>query len=560
MRRRVLSIVPLLVAGLAVTSQTAHADATKDVGLTGFRDMVVDSAHGHVFISQGTSKVVVTNLAGKRLGAISGLAGADGMALSDDDSHLFVALSGADAVAKVNAAHPLAAGAVTTYSTGANTCPLDLAYTAGLVWYAATCDGQWAQIKALDPDTGTTLDTAYETVYNPRLAASPAVPNTFFAGDQGESPESIYKYTVTGGATPTISGASDWDVHQASSLAINGEGTQVVTGGRQVFHTTDLTHAGAYPGGASENAVAVRASDDMVAFGTSHGVTFFKNGAAKPYADYRFGVPTGSVVTNGLAFGKTELYAVAYSSQSKPHYQLRVLTPRRPAKIAVSVAGSHFRYGQRATVTATLRSATKSRKISIYAQPAGGQAKLVETRAVNHHGQLRVRVPVTRATVLSAVFAGDDRFGGASASKRVRVAARVTVKPVRATGHAGRYALFPASKKAYVLSRVFPNHAGECLYFRAQFHVRGRWGHDTTTDCGLLSSGSAAGAFMKGAARLVGIPIRIRAEWTGDSLNTKTDSRWQYVKFVHGSHKTVSPRAGAFRGESAAIGSVRIPR
>ncbi len=84
MRRTVLALLALLCAGLALPTATAQADASRDVGLTGFADLVVDQTHGHVFISKNSGTVVVTNLAGKSVGTLEGLPGANGMTLNDD--------------------------------------------------------------------------------------------------------------------------------------------------------------------------------------------------------------------------------------------------------------------------------------------------------------------------------------------------------------------------------------------------------------------------------------------------------------------------------------------
>ena len=111
MRRTVLTVLALLGLGLTVPTSVAQADATQDVGLTGFADIVVDPAHGHVFISQGTDIVVVTDLFGQKVGEIPGLSGAQRMTLSDDGSKLFIALNGANAIAEVDTTQPLTVAA-----------------------------------------------------------------------------------------------------------------------------------------------------------------------------------------------------------------------------------------------------------------------------------------------------------------------------------------------------------------------------------------------------------------------------------------------------------------
>jgi hypothetical protein len=532
---------------------SARADGTKDVGLTGFADLVVDQAHGHIFISQNTGTVVVTNLAGKSLGTLTGLPGANGMTLNGDGSKLYVALTGADAIAQVDAADPFAAGAVTTFPTGADTCPLDVAYTAGLLWYAATCDAQWAELVALDPATGTVYDTG-NTVYNPRLGSSAALPNTLFAGDRGSSPAQFYKYSVTGLPAPSATSISAWDVN-GSSMAFPQDGATVVTGGHQELATSDLTNTDSYGVSHSTNAVAMRASDDLIAFGTTDGVVFYRHGAATRMGTYRFDDPDAVVVDGGLAFGAGTLYAVTYDSQFAPHYTLQVVTPRnRPrANVSVAVSGGHYRYGKKATVTVTLHGHKSSSTLELYAATPDGKLYFLKRGRPDSHGQLSMRLAMSVNTAFLGVFDGDATTAVNVAAKRVKVQAWVLGKLFRAKRHAGHYALYKPGQKAIYGAAVGPNKKGQCLYFRAQFHAHGHWGYDSTTSCIALNKKSAAGAYIQGSKQLAGIPIRIRAEWYGDSFNTRGNAKWSYAKFT-GSARTASKLAATYGALRAVTG------
>jgi hypothetical protein len=57
-RASVIAVLALLVAPLAVVvgATPATADSVNDIGMTGFRDLLVDEAHGHVFVSQGNAR------------------------------------------------------------------------------------------------------------------------------------------------------------------------------------------------------------------------------------------------------------------------------------------------------------------------------------------------------------------------------------------------------------------------------------------------------------------------------------------------------------------------
>jgi hypothetical protein len=564
-RRTVLTVLALLGLAalglaLAVPGPAARADSTNDVGLRGFADLVVDQAHGHVFISQGSATVVVTDLAGRPVGTLTGLRGANGMALNDDGSELYVALTGADAIAQVDTTDPFAAGAVTKFPTGTDTCPLDVAYTAGLVWYEATCDSQWANLHPLDPATGTIYDTGYHPAYNSRLAASPVLPDTLFASDIGSSPSSLYEYTVTGGPTPTVSAQTHWDVNESHAFAVTSDATQVVTGGHQAFSTTDLSHVRSYGVPHSTSAVAMRTSDDLLAFGSTDGVVFYPLGATKAMGTYKFDDPDAAVVDGGLAFGSSKLYAVTFDSQSAPHYELHVITPRnRPrADVTVSVAGKPFRYGKKATVTVTLHGHRTRARLELYAVTPDGKLYFLERGHPDRHHQLSLRLAMSVNATFIGVFDGDKTVAANAAGRRATVRALVIGKMFREKGHDGRYALYRPSQKAVFGAAVGPNKKGECLYFRAQFHVHGHWGHDSTTSCATLNKRSGAGAFIQGSRQLAGIPIRIRAEWYGDTFNKRAKSSWSYARFT-GSARTPTSKLGPGYGALRDLSSGPAP-
>jgi hypothetical protein len=95
--RRIAPVVVLAAAaaGLtAVQSGPAHAATVTTVPITSAYQVVADTAHGHLFISQGPTTtdapIVVTNLSGTPLTTIG--KGARGLALSADDKTLYAAI------------------------------------------------------------------------------------------------------------------------------------------------------------------------------------------------------------------------------------------------------------------------------------------------------------------------------------------------------------------------------------------------------------------------------------------------------------------------------------
>lgn len=90
------------IAGSQIGS--AHAvSASSGLPIKNEYQVVADTAHGHLFISQGTfadgqasysdDSILVTNLSGAVVATIPGRDGVEGMALSPDGSTLYAALS-----------------------------------------------------------------------------------------------------------------------------------------------------------------------------------------------------------------------------------------------------------------------------------------------------------------------------------------------------------------------------------------------------------------------------------------------------------------------------------
>src|ERR1700723_3721308 len=89
-------LIPALTSAVGalvlVPASSVLADTTVALPITSFYQVVVDSAHGHLFISQGSSSVneiLVTNLAGQEVTTIGGQDGVTGIALSPDGSTLY---------------------------------------------------------------------------------------------------------------------------------------------------------------------------------------------------------------------------------------------------------------------------------------------------------------------------------------------------------------------------------------------------------------------------------------------------------------------------------------
>lgn len=508
------------------------------LGFTSFGDIVADPAHGHVFVSggPGTKRVVVTDLAGNVQQKLRSMPGADGMVLSRDGSTLYVALADGDGIRQIDTS-TLAGSKV---STGASTCPRDLAVTAGLVWFSYSCDSANGALGALDPGAGTVhLGLATGFPGTPMLAASPGLDGVLITGVPGGSPATITRDDVTGGATPTATATTSTQPgSNLRDLAMTPDGTQVVVaseslGYHQVFKASDLSAAGTYQTSSSPNAVAI-AADGRVAAGvdgvSSKDVWLFEPGVTSPTKKWDFG-SSDPLQPRGLAFAGGVIYAVTGDHTPGSPTYLHVLSTKPDAPLTVTTDRTAYRYGARAKVTIHLSSPGSAKGVAIYATPAGGKRVLVKSGDLSG-GTFSARHRVTRKTLFTGVYEGGATYGPTSKTQTVKVHAKVVTKLRGSYAKRHGYALYHVDKDPKLLATVSPNHAGECLHFVAQRPKTGDgWKTFGRTGCVPLSSTSQAGAVLTGT-HVVGEKVRLRARWAGDPVSLKQTSVWSYVRFT----------------------------
>ncbi|MFB7502110.1 YncE family protein [Streptomyces broussonetiae] len=95
--------------------------------------------------------------------------------------------------------------------------------------------------------------------------------------------------------------------------------------------------------------------------------------------------------------------------------------PRNKTTLTLDGNGRTVTSGKKATLTAKLGTTWKERRVSVYAQPAGGAKKLVQAATVDRDGKLVITYKVTRNTTFTAVFDGDARTEPAMSTSTVKV-------------------------------------------------------------------------------------------------------------------------------------------
>jgi hypothetical protein len=320
------------------------------IPLTGFGDMLVDEARGRVYISggKGTNSVVVTDLDGNIQQTVGIGRGGGGMTLSPDGAKLDVALVDSDGIAIID----LATYAVDWYYVGTHdgvpTCPRDVAWAAGQLWFGWGCDNAPAGIGRVDPETRDYTLGAYQAdsriATAPLLATVPSQPDMLIAGETGTNPALLFRFKITtnqSGQPELDQQVMRWtDGGSVRQLAVTPDGGEVIVPSgapydHQALRTSDLTLAHTYPTTAYPNAAAIR-SDGLVAAGSNAAydtdVFVFQPDGSTPIATFEFGhLPNEytwahTLMDGGLAWSGNRIYAITQVGSEPDNVTLRIRT------------------------------------------------------------------------------------------------------------------------------------------------------------------------------------------------------------------------------------------
>ncbi|MHA5050264.1 beta-propeller fold lactonase family protein [Streptomyces sp. SD15] len=440
------------LTGLGATA--AHADGNAVLPVASVADIVVDSVHQRVFVSdRAGGKVVATDYSGNVVGTLGSLPEADGLELSADSQTLYVAVAGSDEIAAIDTAGLTESA---RYSTGTADAPRTLARVGGKLWfgYGTTTHGDIGSLDLSGPDPvlAVAQDSGSRWYYAPLLESNPAAPGVLAAAEPGISPAAVATYDVSGAGAPRLI-AQGQAGSNLRDLEVTPDGNQVVTASgwpykHQVLSTTDLKEVGSYPTDAYPNAVDI-AADGTVAAGIDGSyepdVYIFKPGTTQPVRKYEFAdTGTGTLVPDGLAWEPdgNHLFAVTGSGSA---YRLNTLNAPTKAATTVTVsAPSSVVPGKSLTVTGKVSGGD--------ALPAGTSLTVTRTDAESPSG--KALAPVTTGedgsfsftdtpsvegdAKYTVSYAGDAGHAPASASRTVAVSRSVTTVTVSAPATATR--------------------------------------------------------------------------------------------------------------------------
>ncbi len=541
--------------GSSGSSVVFHALSTNAPAATavvnGFDRMLVDPAHGHVFVSgsQSSSAILVENTDGTSAGTISGESGAAGMVL--DGTTLYVARCSWGVIDEIDTTTLARTGSFAADVGG--TC--DLAEAGGRLWYSNAHDGQWGKLLSVSPAAPHTVVDSGISEYQMIFATTPTHPNWLVVGDSHLSASTVSVQDVSDPVSPTQV-ASAWDLGGGGNLqdmAITADGSKVVTAagapyGIQAFALPGLTAAGTYPTDAYPDAVALSPSGSQIAGGSDSAygkdVFLFGSGTATPLTSWDFGSTSDTLYPRGLAFGGdgSKLFAVSKSSSGSGrvfHVLSTVVLPK--GSVSIHASATSITYGHSLTLTAHLGTGSANHALSIYRRPAtGGSPVLVRTATAGAAGNISVTVAPAANTVYTAVWTGDAAHAAttsAGVEVRVHVVMHISTRGGYATSSGYRLYHYTTSCSGsshtgcpQFLGYASPAHPGRTFTITVQALTASGCTNVLTHSYGSGSNGQLLLTLYYGSRGVIGHSQRIHVSMAADSDHLGAVSPWIYFR------------------------------
>jgi YVTN family beta-propeller protein len=332
LRARITSLF-LIAAGMiaslgllsAGSAQSALAASPATLPITSYYQMAVDAAHGHIFISQGSSDengILVTDLTGQVVTTITGQDGVVGIALSPDGSTLYAALSTGDAVTAINTA---TLTQTASYALPAGDSPFNVAVQSGKIWVSYDTGTLFAAgVGYFDPSasspalqTPAVMGGWYAA---PQIAADPTDTGVLVAIGSGTGATGLASYDTAADPVSTIAGSpgSPPVCGDEQDLAVAPGGSQFAVACHDpaavdnVYSTASLSvlrslGSSTYP--AFPVAIAYDGAGDIAAGTTTYvpspDLYIYPPGATttvNAYTLYTLGGPGGILAPRGLAW------------------------------------------------------------------------------------------------------------------------------------------------------------------------------------------------------------------------------------------------------------------
>jgi hypothetical protein len=438
-RRKITLLTSAILAALsAVVLPASTAGVARAATITpqpAAYQVIADTAHGHLFISEGTlpsyelfptdSTVLVTDLSGNPVATLPGPLGGDGMTLSPDGTTLYVAQDGG-----VAAFSTATLQQTSFYSIGFPA--YSVAVQSGRLWVSYDEEGTIFTIGSIDPSTGSFDATPFPALWlsPPLISADPADQSgTLVTSSEGVDPPTVASFNVSNPAAVTQI-ASTQTIRSCwvpNGLAVLAGGAAFDCNGVS-YSTADLSQQAYY----GSDDVASAAADGTVAVAappygdfpdTIPDVFVFPPGAttfSSYKAAYTLEGPTVFVAALAFSADSETLYAVIQNydtAQDPVSFTVEALDARAMTTLALSgptsgtAHGSVTLTGQLTTQLTGTQAALPGAKVTITRTISGAGQKPVETLTATTaaDGTFTVKdcLPVRGTYTYTASYAGD---------------------------------------------------------------------------------------------------------------------------------------------------------
>ncbi|MFI6803365.1 hypothetical protein [Streptosporangium canum] len=520
-----------MAAGLitALAPAASAADSTTYLeGVTNVSD--VAAGDGKVFVA-ARDRIVVADTDGTVIGAVTGLSGADGLALAPDGSRLFAALSGSNQVAEINVTDLTVTRRIDLASYP---CPTHLSLSGDRLWVGYGCT--FGGVLSLDVSTATPQPTRIVSdMYRAPLVA--AAGDTVVLGESGISPSDLLVFDVST-TPPAQRGVIEDDPYSANleDLAITPDGSTVISafGAARwyaAWDTTSLAKVRTYGMETGPEfsgypiALAISPDGSQVVGGRMAGPDVALYDAATTKKTYTDDYPVGELVPRTLAFLGSDVFGVL-KEQSTGRFSLwRLESATLPASAVSLTAPPSATALEPLTVTGTL---TLSGGTAPGAQPLVVTRKLPDgtsttlpsvTTAADGTFTITDTPPTGGTTAYAVLWDGNPEFRWSTASVTLTVAKHATSLTLSGpqNGRVGRQLVLsgaldigghPPAPRSYVkLVRTITNDSG-------------------TTTVSRLVSLATDGSFSTADTLRVSGQYAYTVEWAGDGATLPSQATY----------------------------------
>jgi hypothetical protein len=436
-RRRVMMLASAFVAALSAVALTASvtgvAHAATITPQPAAYQIIADTSHGHLFISEGStpsfrpfptdSTILVTDLSGDPVATLPGPLGVDGVTLSPDGTTLYVAQDGG-----VAAFSTATLQQTSFYSIGFPA--YSVAVQSGRIWVSYDEGNSNFTIGSIDPSTGSFDPGPFPVgwlLFPPLISADPAGDSgVLVTASQGVNPKTVASFNVSNPAavTEVASSQSIGSCQLPNGLAIVPGGGAFVCNGIR-YGTADLSLQAFYGdddvvGIAADGTVAVAARPPAGSPDTIPDLFVIPPGGVSYKTAYTLETPTAAVAALAWPADAATVYAVIQTTdavQDPVSFTVQALDARAATTLTLSgpasgtANGSVTLTGELTTLLTGTQAGLPGAKVTITRTISGAghpQAETLRaTTAADGTFQVTDALPVRGTYTYTASFAGD---------------------------------------------------------------------------------------------------------------------------------------------------------